>query len=54
MQGPADPSSIILCEPLKDPDIVCLDMSRDVPYDFATLLENILDPRSDFLSPKYE
>jgi hypothetical protein len=34
-------------EPLKDPDALglCFDVSRDLPYDYATLLENILDPR---------
>jgi len=44
-QAAPDPTTIPLCEPLNDPDVVCLDVFRDVPYDYATLLENILDPR---------
>lgn len=41
-----DPSEAIMCEPLQDPNVLVLDMSRDLPYDYITLLENILDPRS--------
>jgi len=28
----------------EDPDLVCLDVSRDVPYSFDIVLENLLDP----------
>ena len=29
-----DTSTIPLCEPLKDPSVVCLDVSRDLPYSY--------------------
>lgn len=29
---------------MDDPDVVCIDVTRDLPYDYTTLLENILDP----------
>lgn len=31
-----DKSTIPLCEPLSDPDVVCLDVSRDLPYSYET------------------
>lgn len=39
-----DRHTIPHCEPLLDPSVVCLDVSRDLPYSYETLLENILDP----------
>ena len=33
------PERIPLCEPLNDPEVVGFDVSRDLPYDYATLLE---------------
>ena len=40
-----DTSLVPLCPPLaEDPDLVCLDVSRDVPYSFDVVLENLLDP----------
>ena len=32
-----DKSILALCEPLLDPSIVCLDVSRDLPYSYETL-----------------
>lgn len=40
-----DPSLVPLCPPLvEDPDLVCLDVSRDLPYSLEVVLENLLDP----------
>eukprot|EP00624_Nannochloropsis_granulata_P003534 evm.model.NODE_27969_length_46271_cov_24.043224.5 len=40
-----DPSLVPLCPPLvEDPDLICLDVSRDVPYSYEHVKENLLDP----------
>jgi phenylpropionate dioxygenase-like ring-hydroxylating dioxygenase large terminal subunit len=39
-----DANLVPLCPPLLEEDVVCLDVSRDLPYSYETLLENILDP----------
>lgn len=31
-----DRSTIPLCEPLLNPSVVCLDVSRDLPYSYET------------------
>ncbi|EWM25140.1 pheophorbide a oxygenase [Nannochloropsis gaditana] len=35
---------IPLCPPLVDEDLICLDVSRDVPYSYEQAKENLLDP----------
>lgn len=41
--GPADESQIPVVEELEDPEWVTQDTFRDVPYDWSTLMENVLD-----------
>jgi hypothetical protein len=59
-----DRSTIPLCEPLLDPGVVCLDVSRDLPYSyetralrFASLMERVAPkpqhPCSNHASPQH-
>ncbi|KIZ07245.1 pheophorbide a oxygenase [Monoraphidium neglectum] len=41
--GPADETRIQIVRQLEDPEWVSQDTFRDVPYDWSTLLENVLD-----------
>jgi phenylpropionate dioxygenase-like ring-hydroxylating dioxygenase large terminal subunit len=52
--GTGPPPPLPLVPELDDPAFICIDIARDLPYDYATLLENVLDgacPRNGYPRP---